>query len=58
LVINVLQLFFKEADMKTLGKILVILTAAGSLLALTALLCRRKRRQRRACYITLFRYDS
>ncbi len=43
--------------MKHLAKLLALLTAAGGLLALTVLLCRRKARHKRSCYITLYRYD-
>ena len=44
--------------MKHFGKILALLAAAGGLLALTALLCRRRKGRKRASYITLFRYDE
>ncbi|MGN0685603.1 MAG: hypothetical protein ACI4KC_05845 [Gemmiger sp.] len=44
--------------MKHFSKILAFLGAAGGLLALTALLCRRRKRRKRASYITLFRYDE
>lgn len=53
------QLFFaKEAGMKHLGKILALLVAASGLLALTVRLCRRRKRRKRACYITLYNYDT
>lgn len=42
--------------MKHLAKILALLTAAGTLLAFTVLLCRKHRK--RTCYITLYHYDS
>lgn len=50
--------FIKEAAMKHLAKILALLAAAGGLLALTALLCRRHKRRRRARYLTLYSHSS
>lgn len=44
--------------MKYLAKILALLAAAGGLLALTALLCRRHKRRRHARYLTLYSHSS
>lgn len=44
--------------MKQIGKVLALLAAAGGLLALTGLLCTRRKRRKKACYVTLYRYES
>lgn len=44
--------------MKHLCKVLALLAAAGGLLALTALLCGRHKRRKKACYVTLYRHDA
>lgn len=44
--------------MKQVCKILALLAAAGGLLALTGLLCKRHKRRKKACYVTLYRYGD
>lgn len=53
-----LFIFLKEAGMKHFCKILALLAAAGGLLALTAVLCGRRKRRKRTCYVTLYHYDD
>lgn len=44
--------------MKHLRNVLALLAAAGGLLVLTALLCGRHKRRKKACYVTLYQHNA
>lgn len=44
--------------MKHLGKLCILLTATGGLLALMAMLCGRRKRRKRTCYVSVYNYDG